>query len=74
MNLKDFTVNFADQFEDSDQAKIVTDTVFKDLDGWDSLTTMLVIAMIKTEYDYNVTASEINDCQTVEDLFNYIIK
>jgi len=74
MELKEFTVNFMDQFEDSDREKIESKTVFKDLDSWDSLTTMLVIAMIKTEYNFDITADEIRSCNTVEELFNFINK
>ncbi len=72
MDLKDFTLSFAEQFEDEDREKIDSTTIFKNLDGWDSLTTMLVIAMIKTECGKDITALEIRSCDSVQDLFNFI--
>jgi acyl carrier protein len=74
MNLKDFAQGFADQFEDSDREKIMESKSIKDLDGWDSLTTMLVIGYIKTDFDKDITATEIRSCETVEDLFNFVVK
>jgi acyl carrier protein len=72
MTIEDFIKNFAEQFEDTDASKIIADTNFTDLDEWSSLTTISVIAMIKTEYDKNVTGSEIRKCKTVKDLFNLV--
>jgi len=74
MNLEEFTINLADQFEDNNRDVIESSTIFKDLDGWDSLTAMLVIAMIKTDYNKDVSATEIRECNSVKDLFDYINK
>ena len=72
MELNDFIARFAEQFEDTDQAEIQADTVYKDLDEWSSILAFSVIAMVKTEYDKSVTGAEIRHCNTVEDLFNTI--
>ena len=45
MELKDFIVDFADQFDDTDISEIKSDTVFHDLDEWSSLIAMGVIAL-----------------------------
>lgn len=74
MNLNDFTQGFADQFEDEDREKIMESKSIKDLDGWDSLTTMLVIGYIKTDFDKDITATEVRSCETVEDLYNFVLK
>lgn len=71
MELEKFIENFKDQLED-DSISIESETKFKDLDSWDSLTTMLVIGMVKTDYDTDITATEIADCNTILDLFNHI--
>lgn len=72
MTLEEFIKNFAEQFEDTDASKITADTDFTELDEWGSLTTISVIAMIKTEYDKDVTGSEIRKCETVKDLFDFV--
>lgn len=72
MDLKEFVVNFADQFDDTDPEEITADTLFHNLEEWSSLTGMYVIAMAKTQYGKTITGKEIKECETVEDLFNLI--
>lgn len=72
MDLKDFLVNFAEQFDDTDASEIQEDTKFHELEEWGSLTGMGVIAMAKTQYGKTITGKEIRECETVEELFNLI--
>ncbi len=69
MNVNDFLANFADQFEDTDPSEITLMTKFRELDEWDSLMTLTIIAFIKTNYKVAVNATEIRTCNTPEDLF-----
>lgn len=72
MEINDFVKKFAEQFEETDSSEIQPDTEFKELEEWDSLTAMSVIAMVKTEYNKTITGKEIRSCDTVEDLFNLV--
>ena len=72
MNLKEFIVNFAEQFDDTYASEIQAYTEFHELDEWGSLTGMGVIAMVKTIYGKTITGKEIRECITVEDLFNLV--
>lgn len=72
MNLKEFIVNFAEQFDDTDASEIQAYTEFHELDEWGSLIGMGVIAMVKTIYGKTITGKEIRECITVEDLFNLV--
>lgn len=74
MTLNEFTTKFAEVFDDTDASEIQADTVYQDLDEWSSLTSMCVVAFVKTECGKNVTGTEIRSCNTVEDLFNLINK
>jgi acyl carrier protein len=74
MELNDFIKNFADQFDDTDGSEITAHTVYTELDEWSSLTTLSIIAMVKTEYKKTVTGAEIRACDTVEDLFHLLEK
>ena len=73
MELKQFVVNFAEQFDDTDASEIQANTRFHELEEWSSLIGMSVIAMAKTQYGKTVTGKEIRKCETIEDLFNLII-
>lgn len=72
MELNEFIVNFADQFDDTDPSEIKAETVFRELDEWSSLVGMGVIALAKTAYGKSITGAELKTCSTVEDVFNLI--
>ena len=72
MDLNDFIVKFAEQFDETDISQIQANTDFKNLDEWSSLTAMSIIAFVKTEYGKVITGKEIRSCETVEELFNLV--
>lgn len=72
MELNDFIKNFAEQFDETDSTEIKANTEFHELEEWSSLTSMGIIAMVKTEYNKTITGKEIRECDTIEDLFNLI--
>lgn len=59
-----------DVFEETERGEITKDTIFVDLDEWDSLTALSLIAMIDQEYDVKITGDEINSAKTLEDIFD----
>lgn len=70
MELKDYVADFADQFEETDVEEIQSNTVFHDLDEWDSLIALAVLNMTEKKYGKKITFDEMKACVTVEDLFN----
>jgi len=74
MELKDFIVNFADQFEDTDPKEITADSKFHDFDEWDSLIALAVLNMTEKKFGKKITFDEMKNCITVSDLFNLIYK
>ena len=69
MNINDFIEKLADQFEDTELSELQPDTEFQQLDDWSSLSTLGIIALIRTEYGKKVTADEIRLCRTISDLY-----
>ena len=72
MEIKDFISNFADQFDDLDASVLTPETEFKQLDDWNSLVALSVIAMIDEEYDVTLKGNDITGAKTIEDLFNIV--
>ena len=62
MDINEFIVNFANQFDETDPDEIKADTKFHDLAEWSSLTGMGVIAMAKTIYGKTISGREIREC------------
>lgn len=72
MEIKDFIVNVANQFDDTDPAEITASTEFKKLDEWSSLIALSLIGMADEEYDVTLKGDDIRNANTVEDLFNVV--
>lgn len=72
MELTKFISNFANQFDDTDLSEFKADTIFQELEEWSSLTTLSIIAMVRTEYNKTITAKEIRSAQSIEDLFKIV--
>lgn len=72
MEIQEFINNFASQFDDTDATEFKAETVFRDMDEWSSFLALSIMAMIKSEYDVAVTAQEMRDAQTIQDLFDIV--
>lgn len=72
MELKDFIKNFAGLFVETDQESINADTVYSELEEWDSVMVLSLITMIDEKYGAVVDIDEMSDSRTVEDLFYYV--
>lgn len=73
MELNDYVANFADQFEETDVEEIKANTIFHDLDEWDSLIALAVLNMTEKKFGKKITFDDMKKCVTVEDLFNVIV-
>ena len=73
MELKDFIMNFADQFDDTDASEISAETEFHELEEWDSLIALAVLNMTEKKYGKRITFDDMKGCNTVGDLFNVIL-
>jgi acyl carrier protein len=72
MEIKEFIANFADQFDETDAEVFTPETKFRELEEWSSLIALSVMSMIDDEYDVQLTANEMRDAQTIQDLFNIV--
>ena len=72
MELKEFIQNFADQFDDTEPSEFKANTVFKELEEWSSLFALSIIAMVDEEYDATIKGADIQNANTIQDLFNIV--
>ena len=72
MDIKEFISNFADQFDDLDEAKLTPETEYMALDDWNSLVALSIIAMIDEEYDVTLKGNDIREGKTIEGLYNIV--
>lgn len=72
MDINEFIVNFADQFDDTPAEELAPETVFHDLDEYSSIIALSIIAMIDEEYGVALTGNEMKSAVTIQDLFNTV--
>ena len=69
MNMNSFIELFADQFDDIEVSALTPETEFKQLEGWNSLVALSIIAMVDEEYDVTLRGNDITGAVTIEDLY-----
>jgi dTDP-4-amino-4,6-dideoxygalactose transaminase len=72
MEIEIFLQNFIGMLDDTDAALIMEATNFRNLDEWDSLTALSLIAMVDEEYSVRLTGDDIKSSTTIEDLFERV--
>ena len=72
MEINAFLKNFADILDDRDADLITQETVFRDLDEWNSLTALSLIAMADEEYSVKLTRDDIKSSDSLNDIFEII--
>ena len=72
MDLNEFVKAFALEFEETSEDIFTPKTIFKDLDEWDSLIVLSIIALIDEEFNIRITGQDLRDCNTIGDIYNLI--
>lgn len=66
--MEKFIAKFAEQFDETLMSEFSSDTIFRDLDEWDSMVALSLIGMIDEEYDITITGEDIKNAKTIRDL------
>ena len=72
MEINEFIKNFADQFDETELEEFKPETEYRDLDEWSSLNGLAILNMIDKKCGVKITASEIKETATIEDVFNLV--
>ncbi|MFT4733816.1 MAG: acyl carrier protein [Algoriphagus sp.] len=72
MNSEEFIQLFAEQFDETEVSEFQPKTSFRELEEWDSMVALMVIAMIDEEYNVKVSGDDIRNSATIQDLINVV--
>ena len=72
--MEEFIKNFAEQFDETDAAVFTPELKFRELEGWSSFLARGIMAMIKSEYDVAITADEMRNANTIQELYDTVQK
>lgn len=70
--MEEFILKFADIFDDIDESTLTADTEFRNLEDWDSIAGLSVIAMVDEEYGVTLNAEDMRGSRTIGDIYNII--
>lgn len=70
MELNEFVKLISDQFDETPKEIFSSDTHFRELEEWDSLVALSVIAMVDEELEKKITGADLRNCLTIEELYN----
>lgn len=72
MDINTFIEKFAEAIEIEDPSIITPETEFRNMDEWDSLTYLSVIAFLDEEFDLQIENAEFKKLKTIQDIFNKV--
>jgi acyl carrier protein len=70
--MEEFIKNFYEILEDTEANEINQNTDYKNLEEWDSMTSLMLIAMVDEKYGKQVIGIDIKECLTLENLYDRI--
>lgn len=73
MELDKFIKVFAEQFDETPIEKFSAETKFREMEEWDSLAALTIIAMVDEEFEKRITGADIRSCESIKDLYDLIL-
>jgi acyl carrier protein len=70
--MEEFIGNFYEILDETEKLEVNQNTDFKSLDEWDSMTSLMLIAMVDEKYGKQIKGDDIKECLTLQDLFERI--
>jgi acyl carrier protein len=72
ITIEKFIQNIEDEFDELEPGKLRPESIFREMFDWNSINALVLIAMVKTEYDVTLNADDLIKSKTVSDVFNMV--
>lgn len=72
ITIEDFIKKIEDEFDELEPGKLKPESIFREMFDWNSINALVLIAMVKTEYDVTLNADDLVKSKTVKDVFDII--
>lgn len=70
--MEEFIKKIEEEFEDIEAGKLKPESNFREMFDWNSINALILIALVKTDYDVVINAENIASSKTISDLYNVI--
>jgi len=72
MKIEEFIARIEEEFDDIEPGTLKPESIFREVFEWNSINALILIALVKTEYDVAINAEDIANSKTVEDIYRII--
>jgi acyl carrier protein len=72
MNIQDFIKKIEGEFDDLKPGVLKPDSRFREVFEWNSINALILIAMVKTEYDVTINADDLVKSKTVQEIYSIV--
>lgn len=72
MIIEEFISHIEEEFDDITPGTLKPESIFREVFEWNSINALILIAMVKTEYDVSINAEDIANSKTVQDIYGII--
>jgi len=71
-SIEDFIKTLESEFDELEPGTLKPETKFTDLDEWSSMHSLIIIALIDTEYDVTIKGEDLMSIKKVEELYDIV--
>lgn len=73
MEIQEFIKAIEEEFIDVAPGTLLPDTRFREVEGWSSMLALILIARIDNDHDVTITAEELSNVHTVQELYDMVL-
>jgi acyl carrier protein len=67
-----FLAEFKEALEMEENAELTMQASFREIDEWDSLARLSLIALLDDEYEVEMESRDLEELVTIQDLYNWV--
>lgn len=72
MDIAEFILHLKTEFEDFQTLDLNENTILKEIEGWNSMHILLLVAMIDVKYNVLLSGEDLKSLGTVKELFELV--
>lgn len=70
MSIEIFIKKIQEEIDEINLENLQPDTAFLEIEGWNSLYSLILMALVSTEYNIDLSGQQIKNIRTVQELYN----
>ncbi len=74
ITIEDFIQKIEDEFPELPKGQLTPETNFRESMDWDSVNALMFVVLVNIEYDVTLVADEFINANTIQDVFNVVMK